>query len=662
MFSFIKITHFPFLVFFLLTLSWNNTNFAFTKPIPFPKHFQEKEGELKLKSVKINPVSPDLNQELELLKEILESHKIKIQPTGTPITLAIKPFDLSGIPTSRYKEQIEAQAYKIEINAKGIYIIGRSSQGVFYALQTFDQLIDESAKVPFVEITDWPDLAIRMIMIDPARQNENMGYYQRLIKFAGRYKINAILCHLTDDQTSCLYHEDYPELMHPYAWSTQKIQHLVAFAKKYYVELIPEIESFGHSRMFTRRADCRDFLHMTKSRKPGRGWYGTEIPGYTNVLCPASHKALEYLDKMYERAVKGFGHPWIHIGCDEVDITECERCQKAFPGLSPAEWILKHLLQCRNLVLKRAKTVALWGDMLLHYPEVLNELPTTHTIIFDWHYKPDVSGKSTAFFKEKGFTVIACPALVCYPHIIMPDKDNFENIRRFTDIARDNDILGVNTTIWIPTRYMSDVLWLGIAYAGSYAWSGSNWDEEAFHKRFLLDFFGSKEGEVFQKVWTEVTSIIWHLQDFNISCWDDEDSLNKARKMAEERRTEIEQYIQRLDKSLTQLERIGNSVKKNSESWETFIRSIKILRYTMKHLLASLNVKNNGKWNRELIEDLDKECLQAIKWIEEDWDRNRYPDDPNKNGLYLQIQHLLYRFKQMHGYHQEILSKINPEP
>ena len=647
---------FCFLIIITSIIIWSNSYLIQGEPIPIPKIVHKKEGKLKLENVTINVSTDKLRRETEFLEEILKERKINIRAKATPISLKIESFPLPKIESS-YREQIENQAYLLTISQTGIVILGRSPQGIFYGLQTLSQLINEESSLPFIEITDLPDLAVRMIMIDPARQNENMEYYRRLIKFASRYKINTILCHLTDDQTSCLYNEDYPELMHKYAWTTSEIQELVRFAEKYHIELIPEIESFGHSRMFTRREDFKDFLHQTKKQESSPGWTGTDISGYTNVLCPASSKALKYLDKMYEHAVIGFNHPWIHIGCDEVDITECERCGSAFGKISSSEWILKHLLQCRDLVMKRGKRVALWGDMLLHYPEIVNNLPTTNTIIFDWHYNPDVTKESSIFFKEKGFEVIASPALVCYPHMIMPDEHNFQNISNFTRIARENDLMGVNTTIWIPTRYMSDVLWHGIAYAADHAWSGSVWDEKEFYKRFFIDFYNSKEGETFYKIWSELSSIICHNNEFNVSCWIDEESLTKAQEMAVKQREEVEKYISQLGKIHKDLGKVGKSIQKNQKEWMAIERSTKILQYTMEHLLASLNVKRGSEWNRKLVEKLDKECLQAINWIEEDWNRNRYPDDPNKDGLYLPNQHLLFRFKQMRNYHKLILKE-----
>ena len=81
--------------------------------------------------------------------------------------------------------------------------------------------------------------------------------------------------------------------------------------------------------------------------------------------------------------------------------------------------------------------------------------------------------------------------------------------------------------------------------------------------------------------------------------------------------------------------------------------------YIIQHLLASNKVKTDQGWNIELIKKLDESCLLTLEWIENNWDRNRYPDGPNKNGIYVPTDHILYRFKQMHEFHEVLLENIN---
>ena len=113
----------------------------------------------------------------------------------------------------------------------------------------------------------------------------------------------------------------------------------------------------------------------------------------------------------------------------------------------------------------------------------------------------------------------------------------------------------------------------------------------------------------------------------------------------------------RLAEIETGMNKIGKGIEKNAVEWQAIEQSIALLKYTLEHLIASAKVKQGSFWNKDLVMKLDEACIEAITWIEEDWDRNRYPDDPNKNGVYLKNQHLLFRFKQMHDYHIQILEE-----
>jgi hypothetical protein len=630
-------------------------NPGFSEEMTFVKEWIPGKDFVHLQGFRIVSKSEELKDDLKNLSDILKESGIPQNDQGMEIQLVISAVSLP-ITESRYRKQFEEQSFCMTIAPQSINIKSPGASGVFHGIQTLARMIDEDGRVPCGEVHDWPDLPVRMIMLDPARQNENMDYYKRVIRFCARYRINSILIHLTDDQTSCLFHEDYPWLMHPQAWKPDQIRELVRYAAQFHIELIPEIESFGHAEMFVRHPEFKDILHRT-DKKRGDSWYGTDVEGYTNVLCPASEKTYVYLDKMYQRAAETFSSPFIHIGCDEVDMTRCSRCEEKFPGITPSEWFRRHLLRCRDLVEKHGRKTALWGDMILKNSEILEGFPQKDVIIYDWHYREDTSEKTSRFFQERGFEVIGCPALVCSPHMIFPDGHNYTNIRIFAEIARNNDLQGLNTTIWVPTRYMSDVLWPGIAYAAEQSWGGSHFHAESFYSDFARDFFGCKEGKAFSIKWQNIASIIWHRNEFLAACWIDDKSLKNAQTLASSRKNEVNNNLEKFDAIKKELNRLDSGVPKNREAWNAIVRSTALLEYVMKHLLASENVRINEKWNKDLIRELDCDCVQFIKWIEEDWDRNRYPDDPNKNGLYLPEQHLLFRFKQMHEFHDKILKE-----
>lgn len=621
-------------------------------PLMF-KEFSAGEGVVSLTGAHIVS-APELSSEAEQLTEALAERGVAVSATGIEVRLEVGEVVLP-VRESRYRDELVAQGFELSASGAGVTIRANTASGIFNGGQALVRALNADHGLPMMMARDWPDIPVRMIMVDPARQNENFEYYRRVIRFCARYRINAILIHLTDDQTSCLYNPAYPELMHAHAWKQDEIRDLVAYAGRHHIELIPEIESFGHSRMFTRRADFKDYLHQDAKNKPTTTWYGTDIPGYTNVLCPASEKTYEYLDSMYASATAAFDSPVLHLGFDEVDMTKCGRCEAKFPGITREEWFRRHLVRCRELAEKHGKRAAFWGDMLIAHPEIMDGFAAGDSIIHDWHYRPDVTADSAVMFLKRGFEVIGAPSLVCAPHMVLPDSHDYENIRRFAAIAREHDLRGLNTTVWVPQRYMSDALWPGLAFAGAQSWGGSNFEDARFHALIARDLYGIEDGEAFGRVWTGISAVVGHLDEFNLCAFADDESLAKSRAAPAERVAQLVQKRELLRPLLREMEGLGGTVTRNDGDWHTLERSARIVAYLLRRFEAAAG---NTLEQRRTLARLDRECVRIIGWIEEDWDRNRYADDPNKDGIHLPAQHLLQRFKQMHAYHKVLEGRV----
>ncbi len=622
---------------------------------PFVKICTTTGASFNFSSYSLHISSKGLENEKSLMRESLRKIGVRESTNGIAIDLLLSDIDLP-IQREKYREQIYEQGYRLHISADSIKIVSPSPAGIYYGIITFLQNCTADSLYE-VDIKDWPDFPVRMIMVDPARQHEMKSYYKRLIEFCGLYKINCIHFHLTDSQTSCLFHEEYPELMHPYAWKRNDIFELNVFAAKHHITLQPEIESFGHARMFTRLKDAEEYLHQTEMNQSDSPWIIIDIPGYTNMLCPASDKAVKYLEEMYQTA-SHFNSDCIHIGFDEVDLSKCARCYEKFGHITGPQLFGRHLNNCIEISGRHFKKIGLWGDMILKHPEILETIPSDKVIIYDWYYFPDVASHSVNLFQNQGFEVIACPALVCWPHILFPDHNNYTNISRFTKIAYDNELLGVNTTIWAPMRYMSDILWTGIAFAAVHSWAGSIWNETEFYREFVREFFGSPQGEAFKKVWNELCAISIHLDTFYTGSWSDHESLDQAKVLATERAEEYNSIVNRLQLVQKELSVIGTSITRHSIEWDAIEQTTAMRCYILQHLLASNKIETDQGWNSALIQKLDDSCVLALKWIENNWDRNRYADDPNKNGIYVPTDHILHRFKLMHEFHQYLLVTI----
>lgn len=614
----------------------------------------KKADILSAARIPLNIKTPDIpagmEDDLRAAIETLSQYHIPVQPDGIKIRYRIASADRIVPPKAA------SESYTLSISPDEIALESPTAAGLFYATQTLVQMIGSDGKLPHCVIRDWPDFPVRMIMLDPARQNETFDYYRRVITFAAHYKINTILLHLTDDQTSALFHPDYPALMHPHAWSEKEARDLKKFAECLHIVLIPEIESFGHARMFTRMPDYADYLHEAIGVKSNRGWYGTDKQGYTNVLCPTSTKAAKYLADMYSTAVRVFEPPYIHIGFDEVDMTTCSKCISAGAN-NKTEWFRKHLEHSCNMAWQSIPDCAIWGDMLLKDRAIAQTLGREHLIIYDWHYYENVEPETSQYFRDLGFRVIASPALVCSPHVVMPDTHCYNNISKFARIARELNLEGLNTTIWCPTRYMSDVLWTGIAFAATQSWSGSNWNSGRFYSTFARDYFGISDGLEYQAIWEELARLADHNTQIFWGLWMDDEGLAKAAKLAETSKDELTSRVRDLQSVRNKLDALKPKVERHIVEFDTICRSAFIFQYGFEHLLAAPDILEGGEKERKRLKEFQQGGEQAYSFVKADWLCNRYPDDPNLNGIFLCVQHLLFRLKQMNDYHNSLLGK-----
>lgn len=94
-------------------------------------------------------------------------------------------------------------AYSININDKGISIVGYDEKGAFYGLQTLRQIMDspisKEGKLPYVEINDYPDLPYRGVVEGFYGKPWSHEVRLSLIDFYGKTKMNYYLYGPKDD-------------------------------------------------------------------------------------------------------------------------------------------------------------------------------------------------------------------------------------------------------------------------------------------------------------------------------------------------------------------------------------------------------------------------------------------------------------------------------
>ncbi len=239
------------------------------------------------------------------------------------------------------------EAYRLEVNAKGVTIAGKTAAGVFYGLMTFDQLLRGNGTsacceaIPALRINDAPRTHIRELMVDPCRTFIPFDELKAFVPEMARYKYNTLHLHLTDDQAWRIEIKQYPRLtaegssrigmddmLTPISgyYTQAQMREFVAYAAQYHIQVVPEVEMPGHEI-----AAIHVYPELTCGAKqvPIRTTCGVS----DNLLCPGNEFTFEFLGNVFKELADIFPSPYIHLGGDEAGHpaldcwTNCDKCK-----------------------------------------------------------------------------------------------------------------------------------------------------------------------------------------------------------------------------------------------------------------------------------------------------------------------------------------------
>ena len=235
-------------------------------------------------------------------------------------------------------------------------------------MQTLRQLITRSG-VPALRITDWPAMRWRGLHDDLSRGPiPTTDYIKRQLRTCAEYKINLYSFYIEHT----FAYRRHP-LIGPRGGSltASEVKELVAYARKHHIELVPEQQTFGHLH------------HALKWEK-----YSSlaEVP-HGHVLSPAHRGTYRLVKSLYDELVPLFPGRFLHIGADEtVELGEGQsRDLVEKEGLGQVYF--NHIRRVTQILAPYNKRLMFWGDIALHYPELLPELPKD-LIVMSWDYAP----------------------------------------------------------------------------------------------------------------------------------------------------------------------------------------------------------------------------------------------------------------------------------
>jgi hypothetical protein len=293
----------------------------------------------------------------------------------------------------------------------------------------------------------------RGFMIDAPRGVETIEYYFTLIDFCQEEGFNSIIFRLTDDQGSAYLFTSHPELnMCEGAFSAKELKTIIDYAQKHGIEMIPEVESFGHSR----------YIIQTKRYKfLNDGPAGEDF----NALCPVNDSTLNLMKDLYNEVASIFPSQYFHIGCDEVNWGAGELSKKTLETKSKTQVWSEYVNKLNGFVKSFGKKTIIWGDVPLYNDISVLDLLDKDIVIMDWNYWQTNKVKIQSLAQtvlSKGFKVIGCPAVSWCAWGPRVGEKQFQNINAYAEVygnLNDSNNLGIFLSNWVPKRYLQGAQW-----------------------------------------------------------------------------------------------------------------------------------------------------------------------------------------------------------
>ena len=380
---------------------------------------------------------------------------------------------------------LNEEGYLLSVGAESVVVAGASPAGVFYGLQTLKQLVRGSgadAYIQGVRILDWPAMRWRGVSDDISRGPvPTVAYIKRQLRTFAAYKLNMHSFYMEHTFSSKAHPLIGPE---GGSLTPHEIREVVAYARSYHIELVPEQQTFGH-------------LH--KALKYEKYNPLAETP-YGDVLSPQQEGTYKLVADWYRELNELFPGKFFHIGEDETFELGEGQSREAARVKGVGAVYFEHLNRIRDLLKPYDRKLMFWGDIALNHPDLIGNIPK-EMIVANWDYGPkDDYTNRIKPFKDAGLEQFVCPGVWSWNQIFPNVDASSKNIINFVRDGQTNGASGMLNTTWDDDgESLFEMSWYGIVLGAAASWQQGAVDQRKFDDDFDWAFFRN-EGDQFVSV------------------------------------------------------------------------------------------------------------------------------------------------------------------
>jgi hexosaminidase len=350
------------------------------------------------------------------------------------------------------------QAFELRLSGTERTLQAGDEAGAFYGCLAFVQLIEQfGARPPALGISDAPDFPARGVMLDVSRcKVPTVATCKQLIDRLAGMRLNQVQLYIEHtfafSAHKAVWHDASP-------FTHEDILELDQYCADRFVELVPNFNSFGHFGRWLKHPEYR---------------YLAECPDSDDPDCLAPNAAsIKFLEGLYDEYLPNFSSGTVNVGCDETWELGKGRSKARATKTSTTAVYLAFIKKVHKLCKKKGRRMQFWGDIILHQPELINELPQD-ILALCWGYDDDHPyNKECRAFAEAGIEFHVCPGTSAWNSITGRTDNCLANLQNAARNGLKYGATGYLNTDWGDGGHhqVLPVSYLGFAAGAAYSWN-----------------------------------------------------------------------------------------------------------------------------------------------------------------------------------------------
>jgi hypothetical protein len=265
------------------------------------------------------------------------------------------------------------------------------------------------------------------------------------------------------------------------AMTREDVKALVAYARRYHIDVIPEQEAFGHLHHLLKY-DLYAPLDETE---------------HGHVLAPGQPGSIALIRQLFAEIDTLFPSKFVHIGADETFELGRGQTKDRMAKEGEGAVYLDFLKQIEAALRPSGKRLLFWADIAQNHPDLVKSLPHDMIAVAWDYWSTKGFERKIKPFTDAGIETWVAPGVNSWNRVYPNNDAALKNIQGFIRDGQQYGATGVLNTSWDDDgEAIFNQTWYGILFGAAASWQKGEASIDDFRKAFGLQFHGDASGRI----------------------------------------------------------------------------------------------------------------------------------------------------------------------